>query len=205
MGKARFLFLGVLCSVLTGSSTLVRADGIPVDPVMGVSDPTSCGEGCTAVEGTTFSFFSDQNGGGITQFQNQSGVNWTSLLIDVTTHDSNNQTLPSVPADTITCHTNAFATCQSFDLANGDTAIYLTGVFVLPDDIPNLGFFTINLNDDQSPTGADQGGWDRFRELDATANAPSPVPEPATISLLGVGLGTLLAKRRLRRQRESVA
>jgi hypothetical protein len=190
----RFSYLVGFVTVALLLGSFAKADSVPVDPVMGVDDPTSCGQGCTGV-GTTFSFFSDANGGGINHFQNQSGVDWTSLLIDVTT---NGGELPSVPADTITCFTNAFATCQSFDLADGTTAIYLTGVFTLPDDIPNLAFFTINLNDDQSAIGADAGHWGSGREYDATANAPSPVPEPAAITLLGVGLGALLTKRKLR-------
>lgn len=202
MGRVRFSFLAVLCFLWMGSTTLVRADGVPVDPVMGVTDPTctECGVGLT------FSFFSNATGGGFTDFQNVSGQNWTSLLIDVTT---NGGTLPSVPASSITCITNTFATCQSFDLAGGVTAIYLTGVFVPPDDIPNLGFFTINLNDlinGVQPRAVNgTGGWGAFREFDATANAPSPVPEPATITLLGVGLGALLTKRRLRHKDNSCA
>jgi PEP-CTERM motif len=205
MGRVRFFLLGALCLVLMGSGALVRADGIPVDPVMGVSDPT-CGDGCPTVEGTTFSFFSNASGGGVNQFQNESGLDWTSLLIDVTTNGGD---LPSVPADTITCITNAFATCQSFDLANGVTAIYLTGMLIFPDDIPNGAVATFNLNDlvngvqPTDPSGS--GGWGSGREFDVTANAPSPVPEPATVTLLGVGLGALLAKRKLRRQANSPA
>ena len=202
MGKARFLFLGVLCLVLMGSSALVRADGIPVDPVMGVRDPVCVDGECPTVFGTTFSFSSDANGGGINQFRNEN-TDWTSLLIDVTT---NGGELPSVPSDTITCLTNAFATCQKSDLANGDTAIFLSG---MPDDIPVGAVATFNLNDlvngSQPGTVDGTGGWGSGREFDVTANAPSPVPEPATITLLGVGLGALLAKRKLRRQANSPA
>jgi PEP-CTERM motif len=200
MGRFRFFSLAVLCFLLMASTAVVRADGIPVDPVMGVRDPI-CVEGCPIVEGTTFSFFSNAFGGGINQFQNASGVDWTSLLIDVTT---NLGTLPSVPADTITCLTNAFATCQSFDLANGDTAIYLTGMLIFPDDIPNGAVATFNLNDlvngVQPNTVDGAGGWGLVREFDVTANAASPVPEPGTITLLGVGLAAFVAKRKLRRE-----
>jgi len=199
MGRFRFFSLAVLCFLLMASTAVVRADGVPVDPVMGVRDPV-CVEGvCPIVEGTTFSFFSNGSGGGINQFQNEN-ADWTSLLIDVTT---NLGTLPSVPKDTITCLTNAFATCQSFDLANGDTAIYLTGM-VVPDDIPLGAIVTFNLNDLvnglQPNTVNGIGGWGALREFDVTANAASPVPEPGTITLLGVGLAAFVAKRKLRRE-----
>jgi hypothetical protein len=200
MARVRLCCLGALCFLLMVATAVVRADGVPVDPVMGVSDPI-CGDGCPTVEGTTFSFFSNASGGGVNQFQNESGVDWTSLLIDVTT---NGGSLPSVPADTITCITNAFATCQSFDLANGVTAIYLTGMLIFPDDIPVGAVATFNLNDlvnGVQPFDTNgSGGWGSLREFDVSANVPSPVPEPTTITLLGVGLGAFLAKRKLRRQ-----
>src|ERR1700675_2924165 len=102
MGRSRFFSLAVLCFLLMASTVVVRADGVPVDPVMGVRDPI-CGDGCPIVDGTTFSFFSNVSGGGINQFQNGSGLDWTSLLIDVTT---NGETLPSVPAEpTTSLHT----------------------------------------------------------------------------------------------------
>jgi hypothetical protein len=197
----RFSYLIGFVTVVLLLGSFAKADGVPVDPVMGVSDPV-CGDGCPIVEGTTFSFFSNATGGGTDQFQNESGLDWTSLLIDVTHFG----TLSSVPANTITCITNAFATCQSFDLANGDTAIYLTGT-VVPDDIPNGNVAIFNLNNlvngvqpfDVNGTG----GWGSGREFDVTANAPSPAPEPGTITLLGVGIGALLTKRKLRRQFES--
>jgi hypothetical protein len=201
MGRARLFLLAVLCLALMGSSALVRADSIPVDPVMGVSDPI-CGDGgCPFTELTTFSFFSNASGGGVNQVQNESNVDWTSLLIDVTT---NGGTLPSVPSDTITCITNAFATCQSFNLDNGDTAIYLTGMIIFPDDIPVGAIATFNLNDlvgGSQPFNVNgTGGWGSLREFDVSANVPAPVPEPATLTLLGVGAGALLAKRKLRRR-----
>jgi hypothetical protein len=191
-------------ALLLGS--FAKADGVPVDPVMGVSDPV-CGDGgCPIVEGTTFSFFSNQSGGGTNQFQNGSTVDWMTLLINVTT---NGGTLPSVAADTITCLTNAFATCQSFDLANGDTAIYLSGVVSFGDAIPIGNVATLNLNDlvgGVQPFNVNgTGGWGALRQFDVTANAPSPVPEPATITLLGVGVGTLLTKRKLRNKGNSSA
>ena len=202
----RFSYLVGVVTVVLLLGSFAKADGVPVDPVMGVSDPI-CGDGgCPIVEGTTFSFFSNQFSGGTNQFQNGSTVVWTTLLIDVTT---NGGTLPSVAADTITCRTNAFATCQSFDLANGDTAIYLSGMVTFGDAIPIGNVATLNLNDLESgvqPFNVNgTGGWGSLRQFDVTANAPSPVPEPATITLLGVGVGALLTKRKLRNKGNSSA
>jgi hypothetical protein len=192
--KYRYFFF--LAFLLLGSAALAYADGAPVDPRMIVSDPV-CGEGCVAVEGTTFSFESDVNGGGFLTFQNVSGIDWFSLLIET-------GSVPfHVPANTVTCETNAFQHCQVSDLSGGITAMYLSGVTTDgPFGIRNGDVFTIELND---VVGVDGGGWGSFRNFDASANVSSPVPEPATLTLLGVGLGALLAKRRFPRPRDSRA
>jgi PEP-CTERM motif len=194
MKSARFLCLAVL---VIGFAAVGRADGLPVDPVLDVSDPT-CSEGCTSVgPDLTFHFFSDGAGGGINFFQNNSGQSWSSLLIETGSSPFN------VPANTVTCTTNAFLMCQVFDLAGGVTAMYLSGV--ASEVITGIGngvFFTIELNDIK---GIDGGSWGNFRRFDATANAASPVPEPATLTLLGIGIGALAAKRRFRGERNSRA
>ena len=181
--KYRYFFF--LAFLLLGSAALAYADG--ADPRMIVSDPI-CGEGCVSVEGTSFSFQSDANGGGFLTFQNVSGIDWFSLLIET------GSTPFKVLADTVTCETNAFESCQVFDLEGGITAMYFSGTN--PDGpfgIRNLDVFTIELNDVQ---GLDGGGWGAFRNFDATANVASPVPEPATLTLMVAGLGALLAKKK---------
>jgi hypothetical protein len=190
MKSLRFLCLGVL---LIGLAAVVRADGLPVDPVIDVSDPTCPEGGCVSVgPGLTFSFSSDSAGGGITDFQNNSGQNWSSLLIETGSSPFN------VPANTVTCTTNAFLMCQVFDLAGGTTAIYLSGVASeIVTGIGNAAVFAIELN---TIKGIDGGSWGFPRTFDGLANAPTPAPEPATLTLLVVGIGALAAKRRLRRQ-----
>ena len=87
--------------------------------------------------------------------------------------------------------------------------MYLSGLNTDIHGILNLDSFTINLNDggptDVSPTGV--GGWSNaggaVRTFDASANVGNPVPEPATLMLMGVGLGALLAKKKLRSRANS--
>jgi hypothetical protein len=193
--KIRLLALSVL--LLLASSAVVHADTIPADPKMAVTDPF-CEENCgTFLEGTSFTFSSNANGGGFLTFVNGSGVDWTTLLIETGSDPFN------VPANTVTCETNAFLNCNVSDLAGGITAIYLSG---LNNDningIPQNFQFFINLNNDvnnvvnESPNGG--GGWGANRSFTADANVPAPVPEPATLTLVGIGIGALVAKKKLR-------
>ena len=188
--------------ILLVSATVVHADGVPVDPKMVVNDPL-CFEGCgTALESTVFSFSSNANGGGFLTFQNVSGLTWTSLLIETGSDPFN------VPANSVTCQTNAFLSCQVSDLAGGITAMFFSGTngeTVL--GIPNDFNFTINLNDDLPGGGTNvdpggSGGWGANRIFNAAANVPSPVPEPATLTLMGVGIGALVARKKLRGRRQ---
>ena len=197
--KTKLLVLAVL--LILASAAVVHADTIPADPKMAVTDPfceSNCG---TFLEFTHFSFNSNASGGGFLSFVNASGVDWTTLLIETGSDPFN------VPANTVTCETNAFLSCAVSDLPGGITAIYLSG---LNNDnvngIPQNFQFFINLNNDingnviTDPNGS--GGWGNNRLFTADANVAAPVPEPATLTLLGIGIGALLAKRKLRSQRE---
>lgn len=190
--KISFVFSFFL---LFGLATVVRADGVP-DPKMDVSDPTCLEGSCTSLNSTVFSFTSNGNGGGFLTFQNNSKFDWTSLLIETGSDPFN------VPANTVTCTTNAFKSCQVSDLAGGVTAMYFSGVNSVSSELGPFGIligtvFTINLNDTGTATDG-SGGWGAFRNFDAAANVPVPTPEPATMTLLGVGIVALVARRRFR-------
>jgi hypothetical protein len=196
MTMVRFV---VLLSFLLASATLARADGIPTDPDIDVSDP-ACISDCPAGVGLNFIFGADASGGGIVRMTNTSGQNWNSLL--VTTNSDPFFVNPS----SITCITNAFLNCLVENLQGGMTGMYLSGVLPPPpgsdedaDDagahgILNGDAFSINLNDNDSSTGS----WGADRDFSASANVPNPVPEPNTLSLLAAGLGALLGGRKFR-------
>jgi hypothetical protein len=193
MKGARLFIPAFLAFLLLGSAALVRADSIPVDPLMDVTDPP-CEFECGTPVGSIFSF-STANGFGFFRFHNVSGENWSSLLILTDSNPFN------VPADTVTCTSNVFL-CEVFDFdppneitGNGTAAMNsLTAMyFSIGEDlggIPNLDMFTINLNGSES--------WGGPRRFDVYANVPNPVPEPSTLTLLALGIGTFLAKRRVR-------
>jgi len=189
--------------LLLVSAVVVHADSLPADPKMVVNDPT-CEESCiTPILETMFTFMSNGNGGGFLTFQNESNVNWTTLLIK-----TGNIPFP-VPADTITCQSNAFQTCQVVDVGGGVTAMFLSGLNSEEgfNGIPNGIVFTINLNDDIdgvpnfNPNGS--GGWGANRAFFATANVTGVVPEPASLTLLGLGMCALAAKYKLRGRRRA--
>ena len=192
--------------LLLVSAVVVHADSLPADPKMVVNDPI-CEESCiTPVLETMFTFMSNGNGGGFLTFQNESSVNWTTLLIK-----TGNIPFP-VPADTITCQSNAFETCQVVNVGGGVTAMFLSGTGGGGEEldfngIPNGVVFTINLNDNVdgvpnfNPNGS--GGWGANRAFFATANATGVVPEPASLTLLGLGMCALAAKYKLRGRQKS--
>lgn len=189
-----FPFLAL--AFLLSSAALMRAAN------MDISDPTCID--CINPVGTSFTFNSNGAGGGFLEFTNNSGVDWTSLNIIET----------GVPAfigdvQNIFLSSNAFTNFQAIDQADGSTLIRFFGVstdcslaidVVLPCGILSGQLFTINLNDaGTSPTGS--GGW-----LDANGNSISfaavanPVPEPASLLLLGSGIvGVFGRKFRKRR------
>jgi PEP-CTERM motif len=178
----------VLLSFLLASVALARADGIPTDPNIDVSDPP-CVSDCPPAAGLTFAFGSNAAGGGIVQFTNASGQNWTNLLITAGGDPF------FVDESAITCTSNAFLNCAVEDLEGGMSGIFLSGVLPSNSEFGARGIFSgdafsINLNDVDSSGGS----WGADRDFSAAAN----VPEPNTLYLLAIGLAGLLVRRKFR-------
>lgn len=215
MTSHRFVLLAVL---LMGSAAFAHADGVPVDPQMDVSDPqcpSSTGSGCptNVTEGQGFRFTVGPSGGGIFMGTNEDSQ-WSSLLF----------TFASLSAGmTITCTSGAgggiapFASpcTQQGDPFNSNLTdlIYNTTGSSCDTEFgcPGIAFgeiFTINLNDPGLSTGSWPVGLqftaypNENRSLTSFATLTS-MPEPGTLTLLGIGLGALAAKRRFRNQRGS--
>lgn len=136
-----------------------------------------------------FTFGIPAGGTGTLFFTNASGVNWTSLTLVEQGHQ--------VPASDITCHSNLFLSCTAKDLKNGNVAIVLSGIksgHNIDQGILNGKSFSIAFScvgNSCWPGGLDFGGH---------ANTAS-VPEPATIALMVTGLGAIVSRRRMRKNR----
>lgn len=193
-----------------------KADTLP-DPNALITDPT-CTNDTVVPSGetpcpnkqtsTSFVFNADSVGGGIIEFTNLSGVDWKKLLFVVNT--------PLF----INCASDSFTFC-GFNVVNGSTELLFStsnkdgqGNIIpwLADTgtgnnggITNKNVFSINLNGstlEQLGTTTDGGGW-----LDPSGNplqistfanvtAPPQVPEPATMTLMALGIGALVSRRR---------
>lgn len=182
--------------IISAFITVAALQAEPIDPVFQMGDPSAG----TPITSDFFSFGTNQAGGGILAFVNESGELWTSLNFLVTLPI--NSAITCIPAP-------FFSSCQ-FSIVNvlpGATdALFDLGVSnpTSLGGIANHEFFTINLNDlvngqpNLDPNGS--GGWGPDNEFAATANASTSVPEPATnaLFLLGVLLAGVASRKRLR-------
>jgi hypothetical protein len=171
--------------LLVCAATLVLASAAfadsNLDPTIIVKDPACTGT-CTPV-GMQFTFSTPASGLGMLLFNNNSGVNWTSLkLIE-----------SGVPANLITCLSpGAFASC-SVNTVNGVTTILLSGVGSGFLGIPAGHNFSITFGCGPNVTGANCGPWPGNLAFQGFAN---PIPEPATIALVLTGLGGIITRRK---------
>jgi hypothetical protein len=187
----------VLVLLVVATSAVAFGDSVtdPTIIIHGVSGnsptPLCPSQGCTHV-GLNFSFSVPHNktGSGQLFFTNASGKNWTSLtLIENGT----------VPASAINCVQNLFLSCTTKTLKDGSVAIVLSGIKGSKN--PQIGIlngqsFSIQF----ACTGKDgeKSCWPGGLEFTAHANA---VPEPGTIALMVTGLGALVSRRKLWKNR----
>ena len=145
---------------------------------------SSCGETFRCV-GLNFTFTSPVGGVGTEFFTNASGKNWTSLTLIEN----------GVPAADITCKTNLFLSCTKKTLENGSVEMILAGIKGTHN--PHNGI----LNGQNFAIGffCSGGCWPK-NGLEFTAHAGA-VPEPATVALVLTGLGALLSRRKLWKDR----
>jgi hypothetical protein len=216
----KFTRLFFLAFLLVGSSALAYADGVPVDPQMDVSDPpcsSPSGSGCptNVNEGQGFRFTVGANGGGIFMGTNEDSQ-WNSLLF----------TFANLPPNMlITCTSSGTAggpapfaspcTQQGDPFNEGLTDLIYTNNGQGCDielGCPGIHvgeIFTINLND----PGVSTGSWpvgltftafpNQNRAVTSFAILTATVPEPGALTLLGIGLGALFARRKFWKQRDS--
>ncbi len=184
-----------ICAVallLVVGSVLAFADGINdpkiiIQGVGGGGAPLSEG-GCSKCVnvGLTFTFTIPKTGKGFLFFTNESGKNWTSLaLIE-----------KGVPAIDIDCQQSFFTSCSTKTLENGSVEILLSGIRhglnphkgILNGQNFAIGFACVNAS--CWTNGGTQVG--------ATA---STVPEPGTVALMVTGLGAIVSRRKLWKNR----
>ena len=188
----------VLVSFLLLVSAIPLRANATTDPNIGLDDPT-CVEACppsvSGAIGTFFNFTADANGGGITMFT-VSSPGFKTLDIE------------TLGAFSVGCTSNEFDGCEVRNL-DGVTDIYLE----FPLGAGGFGFgpgdeFAVNLNmnaltcnpfvSNCSSTGPQ--GWNAGQLFYAFPNINKPttalIPEPSTISLLGLGMLGLLAIKR---------
>ncbi len=180
--------------IISAFITVAALQANPIDPVFEMGDPPSG----TPLTSNFFTFGTNQAGGGILAFVNESGELWTSLNFRVTLPI--NSAITCIPAP-------FFSSCQ-FSIVNvlpgGVNALFDLGVSnpTSLGGIANHEFFTINLNDfvngqpNLDPNGA--GGWGADNEFVAVANASVPEPATGALFLFGVLLAGMAGRRRLR-------
>lgn len=173
----------------------------------GIVDPRIVIDGDTASHGvqSAFTFASDQNGGGFygasneTGFFNDSGVDWTSLLITAPIPNAGTGGLYIIQSNLFLHATISFSdnTLSILFWGTGfaDGGDSFSSEFCAP-GIKAGAHFSIDLND---LTGTDGGGWLSTTGSPLVFQAQANVPEPGSFVLLLGGLGVLaigLARRK---------
>ncbi len=181
-----------LALLLVVGSAMAFADGIN-DPKIIIHGTNGTGlpvvacpsQGCTDV-GMDFSFTIPKSGKGTLFFTNTSGQNWTSLKLIET----------GVPAADISCHSFLFTSCTTKTLHNGSVEILLAGIkhgLNPATGIRNGQSFVIGFACVGTSCWTNGGST-----MSAQANS---VPEPGTVALMVTGLGAMVSRRRMWKNR----
>jgi PEP-CTERM motif len=138
--------------------------------------------------GFNFSFTIPASGSGNLFFTNESGANWNSLKLIET----------GVPAADISCHSPFFASCTTETLKNGSVEILLTngqnGSNWKDHGIVNGQNFEISFSCVKGTCWP--GG------LTVTGHGSSgTIPEPASMILVGTGIGAIISRRKVWKNR----
>jgi hypothetical protein len=136
-----------------------------------------------------FKFSSPPSGSGTLFFTNTSGQNWTSLTLIEHGHQ--------VLASDISCQSSLFLSCTTKTLENGNVAIVLTGI---KGGNPQKGLGIAN-GQSFSIKFACVGKSCWPGGLDFSAHANATIPEPGTMALLVTGLGALVSRRKMWKNR----
>lgn len=143
---------------------------------------------CVGV-GANFSFSLPESGSGNLFFTNESGFNWNSLsLVE-----------KGVPAADISCHSQLFSSCTTKTLKDGSVQILLTNnskSLWKDQGIPNGANFQISFS---CVRGSCWPGGLQFNGKGS--NSSTGAPEPATLGLMITGLGALVSRRKLWKNR----
>ncbi len=187
MKRSWSLIVLLLLAVLV---RIAQADPVrPGDPQMIID--TSSSDAIT-ITASSFTFGSDASGGGYFDFFNDTGVDWTSMLVTVPL------VLGTTFPDDYVFGGTAFANVQATLVGNTLHILFSNGNSQQGPGtgaIVNGSFFSINLNDPSSsgvpnsdPNGS--GGWG-----DSDFGVQTNIPEPATWILLMAGLAALALKK----------
>jgi hypothetical protein len=143
---------------------------------------------CVGV-GANFSFSLPESGSGNLFFTNESGFSWNSLTL----------VEKGVPAADISCHSQLFSSCTTQTLKNGSVEILLTNnskSLWKDQGIPNGANFQISFS---CVKGSCWPGGLQFNGKGS--NSATGTPEPATLGLMITGLGALVSRRKLWKNR----
>jgi hypothetical protein len=180
-----------LAMLLVVGTAVAFADGIndPKIVIHGVNsgnyaNVTCPPNGCKDV-GLNFTFSVPKGGSGTLYFTNNSGKNWTSLLLIE----------KGEPAADISCVQTLFKSCSTKTLANGSVEILLSGVNS-PHMAQNARTGIANGQSfDISFVCVTKNCWPSGLQFSGHANVTS-VPEPGTVALMVTGFGALFSRRK---------